>query len=294
MFKQLVELSASQPWLAFLLIAVFAAVVGSFLNVVIYRLPIMMERKWRAEAAEMMDSPVTSQSEQDAEPFNLLLPGSRCGSCGVTIKPWHNIPVLSWLLLRGKCAACGEGYSVRYPLVEAFTALLSVFVVWHYQFSALGFAVVLFSWLLICLTFIDADTYLLPDPLNYILLWSGLLTHLWLGTMPLEDAILGAVFGYLSLWSVYWAFKLLTGKEGMGYGDFKLLAALGAWCGWQQLPLIILLSSLVGAVLGIAMILFGDKDKQQPIPFGPYLAIAGWIAMLWGDEITQAYLEMVL
>lgn len=289
MLSPLFDLYASQPWLAFLLVAIFSAVVGSFLNVVIYRLPIMMERKWQQELAELSGQ----EGETEQAPFNLMLPPSRCGSCGVNIKPWHNIPVLSWLLLGGKCASCGTHYSIRYPLIEALTGLLSVFVMWHYQFAPLGFAVVLFTWLLICLTFIDADTYLLPDPLNYILLWSGLLVHLWLGTLPLEDAILGAVFGYLSLWSVYWAFKLLTGKEGMGYGDFKLLAALGAWCGWQLLPLIILLSSLVGAVLGIAMIVLANKDKQQPIPFGPYLAIAGWIAMLWGNEITQAYIAFI-
>ena len=292
MLNPFIDLYASQPWLAFLLVGIFAATVGSFLNVVIYRLPVMMERKWRAEFAEFSSEQMVDDGEP--ETFNLLLPASRCGSCGSSIKPWHNIPVLSWILLRGRCAVCHSHYSIRYPLVEAFTALISVFVVWHFQFSLLGFAVVLFSWLLICLTLIDADTYLLPDPLNYLLLWGGLLTHLWLGTLPLGDAILGAVFGYLSLWSVYWGFKLLTGKEGMGYGDFKLLAALGAWCGWQQLPLIILLSSLVGAVLGLLMIALAGRDKQQPIPFGPYLAIAGWIAMLWGEQLTQAYINMVL
>ena len=285
MIEQFSVLAAQQPALFIGLIFVFSALVGSFLNVVIYRLPIMMERKWQQECAQLNDQPVPT-----FERYNLIVPGSTCGSCNTAIKPWHNLPIIGWLMLRGRCANCGAQFSIRYPAIELLTALLSVFVMFHFDHSAWGIATLLFTWILICLTFIDLDHYLLPDPLNYILLWTGLLTHLILSPSTLPDAVIGAVAGYLSLWSVYWGFKLLTGKEGMGYGDFKLLAALGAWLGWQMLPMVILLSSLVGALLGIAMIVLKGRDHQKPIPFGPYLAIAGWIAMFWGQSILDAYM----
>ena len=285
--NQLAELAQQAPWLIAIISFIFAALVGSFLNVVIYRLPIMMQRSYQQELAEMNDQPVP-----EFERFNLMTPGSRCGHCGTAVKPWHNLPIVGWFILGGKCASCKTPYSIRYPLIELLTACLSVFVLYWFDYSYWGMAAVCFTWLLICLTFIDLDHYLLPDALNYILLWSGLLVYLVMNPEQLSDAVTGAMVGYLSLWSIYWAFKLLTGKEGMGYGDFKLLAALGVWLGWQMLPLVILLSSLVGAVLGIAMIIFNGRDHQKPIPFGPYLAIAGWIALIWGDVIVSNYLGL--
>lgn len=286
--NQLAELAHQAPWLIGLLSFIFAALVGSFLNVVIYRLPIMMERRYKQELAEMNEQPIP-----EFEHFNLIVPGSRCGHCNTSIKPWHNLPIIGWLILGGKCAHCKTPYSIRYPLIELLTAALSIFVLVWFDYSYWGMAAVGFTWLLICLTFIDFDHYLLPDPLNYILLWGGLLTHLLISPERLAEGVIGAIAGYLSLWSVYWLFKLLTGKEGMGFGDFKLLAALGAWLGWQMLPLVILLSSLVGAVLGIFMIVAKGRDHQKPIPFGPYLAIAGWIALIWGDVIVETYLGML-
>lgn len=288
MIDQFTQAAEASPLLISALCFVFAALVGSFLNVVIYRLPIMMERKWQQELAEMNQQPVPQ-----FERFNLIVPGSRCSSCNTSIKPWHNLPIIGWFILKGKCANCGTSYSIRYPLIELLTACLSVLVLHLIGFDAIGLAAVLFTWLLICLTFIDVDHYLLPDPLNYILLWGGLLFHLLLMPAGLADAVIGAIAGYLSLWSIYWGFKLLTGKEGMGYGDFKLLAALGAWLGWQMLPLVILLSSAVGAVFGIAMIVMKGRDHQKPIPFGPYLAIAGWITLLWGEQIISSYFAMI-
>ncbi len=281
----LAELAHQAPLLIAAICFIFAAIVGSFLNVVIYRLPVMMQRHYQQELAEMNE-----QEPPQFERFNLIVPSSRCGYCNTPIRPWWNIPILGWLLLRGKTACCHQSYSIRYPLIELLTAVLSLFLLVWFDYSHWAMATVLFSWLLICLTFIDFDHYLLPDVLNYLLLWSGLLIHLYLNPDFLPDSILGAAIGYLSLWSVYWVFKLLTGKEGMGFGDFKLLAALGAWMGWQMLPLIILLSSFVGAVIGIALIIIKGRDHQKPIPFGPYLAIAGWVALVWGDSIVSIYL----
>ncbi|MBW8189549.1 A24 family peptidase [Neiella marina] len=288
MIEQFTQAAETAPVLISAICFVFAALVGSFLNVVIYRLPIMMERKWQQELAEMNEQPIP-----EFERFNLVVPGSRCGHCNTTIKPWHNLPIVGWFILKGKCASCQQSYSIRYPLIELLTASLSVLVLHVIGFDHFGLAAVMFTWLLICLTFIDVDHYLLPDPLNYLLLWSGLLFHLWLAPNELSSAVIGAIAGYLSLWSIYWAFKLLTGKEGMGYGDFKLLAALGAWLGWQMLPLVVLLSSAVGAVLGIMMIVLKGRDHQKPIPFGPYLAIAGWIALLWGQPILDSYFGLL-
>ena len=269
---------------------------GSFLNVVIYRLPIMLEREWRLQAHEQLTGLERAAGDEQTR-FNLLTPRSRCSSCGTQITAWQNIPVISWLLLRGRCASCKTAISIRYPIIELLTGILSGIVVWQFGTGLTAGVVLVLLWGLIVLTMIDIDHQLLPDNITYPLLWLGLgfsLLHDPAANLPFPDtqtAIIGAIAGYLSLWSVYWLFKLATGKEGMGYGDFKLLAVLGAWLGWQMLPLIILLSAIVGAVVGIAMIILLDRDHQVPIPFGPYLAGAGLIALLWGDPIINAYLN---
>jgi len=262
-------------------------VVGSFLNVVIYRLPKMMLRDWQAQAREVLELPDAGPTET----FNLVLPNSRCPHCGHEIRPWENIPLLSWLVLHGKCSSCKASISVRYPLVELACGSLSAYIAWHFGFGWQAGAMLLLSWGMLAMSLIDFDHQLLPDSLVLPLLWLGLIAnHFGLFT-SLEDALWGAVAGYLSLWSVYWLFKLATGKEGMGYGDFKLLAMLGAWGGWQILPLTILLSSLVGAVLGLLILKLRKAEHGAPIPFGPFLALAGWIALLWGKQITGAYLQ---
>ena len=275
------------PWLLPLCLLSLGLVVGSFLNVVIYRLPLMMETRWRKDCCELLELP----QEKGAQHLTLSTPNSHCPHCGSAIKPWHNIPVLSYLLLRGKCAACGVGISLRYPAVELVTGLLTLALAWYFPISWALLGAVLFTWALVALTMIDVDHKLLPDDITLPLLWLGLLFNLSGTYVSLADAVIGAMAGYLILWSVYWLFKLITGKEGMGYGDFKLLAALGAWLGWQALPLIILLSSLVGAVCGIALMFLKGRGREIPIPFGPYLAAAGWICLLWGDAITSRYLS---
>lgn len=262
--------------------------VGSFLNVVIHRLPIILENNFRSECACL------DQAEDANEPvtkpiYNLAHPRSSCPHCGHEISALENIPVLSWLALRGRCKSCSKSISIRYPLVELLCALSSGLIAWHYGASILTVGALLFLWFLIALIFIDADTYLLPDNLTLPLIWLGLLFNLYSGHVALSDAVIGAVVGYLSLWSVFWIFKLLTGKEGMGYGDFKLLAALGAWLGWQAIPLIILLSSITGAVIGIALIFICRRGIAKPMPFGPYLGIAGLIAMHWGKPLLAWY-----
>ena len=267
---------------------ILGLLIGSFLNVVVYRLPLMMQRDWREQAREVLELP----AEARGATFNLVLPNSKCPQCGHEIKPWENIPVLSYLFLRGKCSSCKTPISKRYPLVELTCGLLSAYIAWHFGFTWQTGGMLLLTWGLLAMSLIDADHQLLPDALVLPLLWLGLiLNHFGLFT-SLEDALWGAVAGYLSLWSVYWLFKLITGKEGMGYGDFKLLAMLGAWGGWQVLPLTILLSSLVGAVLGLIMLRLRNAETSTPIPFGPYLAIAGWIALLWGEQITSGYLQI--
>jgi len=271
-------------------VVVLALVIGSFLNVVILRLPVMMEQAWRRDCQQALESDVPF-SGPAGESLSLVHPPSTCPKCGHRIRPWENVPVLSYLVLRGKCASCREPISPRYPVVEAVTALLSVAVALAFGVSWLTAAALLFTWALIALTVIDIDHQLLPDSITLPLLWAGLILNSTGLIVPLPEAVWGAALGYLSLWSVYWVFKLLTGKEGMGYGDFKLLAALGAWLGWKALPLIIILSSFVGAVIGLALILILGRDKNVPIPFGPYLAIAGWIALLWGNQLTQLYLS---
>ncbi|WP_421248299.1 prepilin peptidase [Aeromonas jandaei] len=287
----LLELAHSLPWLYFSLVFIFSLMIGSFLNVVIHRLPIMLEREWQAEYRGYF----TPEEEQAAEPrYNLMVPRSACPHCGHAITALENIPLLSWLWLKGRCSECQAPISARYPLVELLTALLSVAVVMVISPGWGTLAALLLTWVLVALTFIDLDKMLLPDQLTLPLLWGGLLFNLNGGFAPLADAVIGAMAGYLVLWSLYWAFKLLTGKEGMGYGDFKLLAALGAWLGWQALPIILLLSSLVGAIIGISLIALRKHHQGNPIPFGPYLAIAGWIALLWGDTITRWYLTTIL
>ena len=274
--------------LAFVLsAALLGLLVGSFLNVLIYRLPIMMQREWRAQALEYLECP----PEQISERFNLLLPSSRCPHCDHQIRSWENIPLVSWLALRGKCSSCQAPISSRYPLVELACGLLSGYVAWHFGFTWQAGAMLLLTWGLVAMSMIDIDHQLLPDSLVLPLLWLGLILNNFGLFVSLESALWGAVAGYLSLWSVYWLFKLVTGKEGMGYGDFKLLAMLGAWGGWQVLPLTILLSSVVGAVLGTILLRVQRAESSTPIPFGPYLAIAGWIALLWGDWITESYLQ---
>lgn len=268
---------------------VLGLLVGSFVNVVIYRLPRQLELGWRHEALDFLGQ------QQELEPtasFNLVYPPSRCPHCETLIKPWHNIPVISYLLLRGRCKACSQPISLRYPAVELVCGLLSGFVVYHFGVTEQGMYALVFTWILIALTGIDLSHQLLPDNLTLPLLWLGLLINIGGVYTDLASAVIGAAAGYLCLWSIYWAFKLLTGKEGMGHGDFKLLAALGAWIGWQQLPLIVLLSSLVGAIIGTIMLLLRGKDRQSTIAFGPYLAIAGWIALLAGERITAAYLTV--
>ena len=265
--------------------ALLGLCVGSFLNVVIHRLPKMMERQWRAECAEL--------AGQEAAPdtrYNLVVPRSACPSCGHAISAIENIPVLSWLALGGKCKGCKTPISRRYPAVELLTGALSGYIAWHFGFGVAAAGALLFTWAMIALTFIDLDTFYLPDSITLPLLWLGLLFNINTTYVSLSSAVIGAVAGYLSLWSVYWIFKWATGKEGMGYGDFKLLAAIGAWLGWTMLPLTILLSSLVGAAIGIALIVFAGRGRSVPIPFGPYLAIAGMIALLHGPALTRAYL----
>jgi leader peptidase (prepilin peptidase)/N-methyltransferase len=263
----------------------FGLVVGSFLNVVIHRLPRMMEREWATQCAELRGEAIP-----ETEPFSIVRPRSRCPDCGHQISALENIPILSYLIIGGRCKGCGKPISWRYPLVEALTGLAFGFVAWHFGPAVAAAAGMLFSAAMIALTFIDFDTQLLPDSITLPLVWAGLLLNIFATFTDLASAVLGAVAGYLVLWSIYWLFKLATGKEGMGYGDFKLLAAIGAWLGWQILPLTILLSSLVGAIVGIALILLAGRGRNVPIPFGPYLATAGLIALFWGKAITQTYL----
>jgi len=286
--------------------AVVGLMVGSFLNVVIYRLPRMLELGWRQQCAELAaehaaslaGSPdsqrdLTASQPQQAAPYNLVVPRSACPHCGHAIGALENIPVLSYLLLRGRCKACGAAIPLRYPLVETISGMLCAYAAWHFGFGWAAIGALLLIWALLALTFIDLDTQLLPDDITQPLLWAGLLFNLNNVFASLSSAVIGAISGYLVLWSVYWLFKLFTGREGMGYGDFKLLAALGAWLGWQMLPLVILLSSLVGALVGIVLIVAARHRRGTPIPFGPYLAGGGLIALFWGPALTHTYLQLV-
>ena len=287
---------ADAPGLFAICVFVLSLAVGSFLNVVIHRLPIMLNREWRQQCAELDGKPV----DPPASRFNLFVPRSHCPACDAQIKLIHNIPLVSYLVLRGKCAACSARVSARYPIVELGTAVLSAAVAWHFGLGWTALCGLVLTWYLIAMSAIDIDTQLLPDSMTLPLCWLGLLASVAFGpggdasALPVDprSAIVGAVAGYLSLWSVYWLFKIVTGKEGMGYGDFKLLAAFGAWMGWQMLLPIVLLSAATGAIIGIALIVVRGRDRQLPIPFGPYLAAAGWLAMMWGPQITHDYLRV--
>ncbi|WP_394247635.1 prepilin peptidase [Vibrio profundi] len=280
------------PWLFPSLATIFGLLIGSFLNVVIHRLPIMMEREWQAECSECFPEykiPVPQGK------FNLSFPRSTCPSCKTQLRLIDNIPVFSWLVLRGKCHKCNDSISIRYPAVEVLSALLCLAISAHFGFSLFTVALLFFTFTLIAATFIDLDTMLLPDQLTLPLMWGGIaLAAFNISPISLQDSVIGAMSGYLCLWSVYWVFKLLTGKDGMGFGDFKLLAALGAWLGWQHLPLIILLSSLVGLVFGVIQLRLQKKGIEKAFPFGPYLAIAGWISLMWGEQIMNWYFTSIL
>ena len=288
----LLDYLAANPAALILVCVLFGLLVGSFLNVVIHRIPKMMEATWRQEARELLEQPAP---KDEAEPpiFNLVTPGSHCPHCNHRIRWYENLPVVSWALLKGRCSGCKAAISKRYPIIELLTALVAGLCAWRFGYDPWLIFMLYGSFTLLALAVIDLDTTLLPDDLTYPLLWAGLLAAV-LGISPvsLPDAVIGAMAGYLALWSLYWVFKLLTGKEGMGYGDFKLLAALGAWLGWQYLPVVVLLSSVVGLVFAVSMMASGSVKRDQGIPFGPYLAIAGWIALLWGEAIVSSYLGL--
>ena len=274
---------------AFLVIVAVLAglIVGSFLNVVIHRLPKMLERQWRSECAELAGTP-----SPPAERYDLVKPRSACPTCGHMIPAFENIPLASYLILGGKCSQCHAPISLRYPVVEALSGALSGYIAWRYGLTTAMLGALLFTWAMIALAFIDLDTFYLPDSITLPLLWAGLLFNAGGTFTDLNSAVIGAVAGYVALWAVFWTFKLATGKEGMGYGDFKLLAAIGAWLGWKMLPLTILASSLVGAAVGIGLIVFAKHAREKPIPFGPYLVAAGLIAMFWGERINKQYLDL--
>jgi leader peptidase (prepilin peptidase) / N-methyltransferase len=283
------EILQASPAAFIALCVVLGLMVGSFLNVVIHRLPKMMEREWRQQCAELNGA---DGAPQQPDAYNLVVPRSACPKCGHRITALENIPVISYLFLRGRCKGCGTHISARYPVVEAVTGLISGFLAWHFGFGVASVAAIVFAWALIALTFIDFDTQLLPDSITLPLIWLGLLLNLRGTFTEVQSAVIGAVAGYLALWSVYWLFKLITKKEGMGYGDFKLLAAIGAWTGWQMLLPVVLLSSFVGAVVGIVLIVLARLGRNVPIPFGPYLAAAGLIALVWGKELVATYLRI--
>jgi len=262
--------------------------VGSFLNVVIHRLPKVMEREWQQQAAELRGEEIAA-----GEHFSIAKPRSRCPHCGTQIASWQNVPLLSYLVLRGRCAHCRAPIGIRYPIVEILGGVSAAFAAWHFGYGVGALGAMVFGWAMIALTFIDLDTQLLPDSITLPLLWLGLLLNVNGTYVALDVAVIGAAAGYLALWSVYWLFKLITGKEGMGYGDFKLLAAIGAFVGWQQLPLVILASSAIGAIVGIALIVFARHGRSTPIPFGPYLAGAGIVALYWGPNLTHSYLAQL-
>lgn len=294
----LTELFAGYPLLLVGMTFVLGLLVGSFLNVVVYRVPLMLQRDWRAQCLEFLDLQPDPSASPDPTAafatFNLMKPESHCPACKTPIKPWQNIPVVSWLMLGGKCHHCKTAISPRYPMVEFVSGVLAALVAWEFGFGWTTLALLILTWCLVALTLIDADHQLLPDDITLPLMWLGLLlASLGQGLVSLEDAVIGAMAGYLCLWLFYWSFKLLTGKEGMGYGDFKLLAALGGWLGWQSLLPIVILSSLVGAVYGITMMVLFRRDRSHPMPFGPYLAGAGYIMLVWGPALTEAYLRSV-
>ena len=281
-----IELGISQTALAAVGL-LFGLLIGSFLNVVILRLPVQLKGDWRRDSRDFL-----GLEPEPEQPVTIAKPASRCPVCHTAIKPQHNIPLFSYVFLKGRCKSCAEPISIQYPLVELLAGLLAAYFVYQYGLSSQSFYALVFSYSLLVLTGIDIHEKLLPDQITLPLLWLGLFANLNGQFVSLHDAVIGAIAGYLSLWTVFGAFKLITGKEGMGYGDFKLLAALGAWMGWQMLPMIILLSTAVGALVGIAGILLAGRNKEMPIAFGPFLAAAGWIAFVWGDEILSGYLRL--
>jgi leader peptidase (prepilin peptidase)/N-methyltransferase len=267
-------------------VTVMSLAIGSFLNVVIHRLPKMLERQWRDELSELNGQEVAAGPR-----YNLMVPRSACPACGHAIGALENVPLISYFALRGKCAGCKARISPRYPLVEALTGVLSGYIAWRYGFTWQTLALLVFVWSMIALAFIDLDTFYLPDDITLPLVWAGLLANMGGLFVDLQSAVIGAIAGYLALWMVFWGYKLATGKDGMGYGDFKLLAAIGAWLGWKMLPVVILLSSLVGAIVGISLIVFARHGRNVPIPFGPYLVLGGLIALFWGDQLLHYYLQ---
>ena len=275
-------------------IFILSLMIGSFLNVVIYRLPKMLEQGWYQECREFLADELKKSSKEEETPLTLSKPNSTCPHCQHSIRFYENIPVVSWLFLKGKCSQCKNKISARYPLVELSTALLSVVIAQHFGVTIITFYALILTWGLVALTMIDFDHMLLPDQIVMPLLWLGLIVNLSNGLVPIEDAVIGAIAGYTSLFSIFWLFKLATGKEGMGFGDFKLFALFGAWIGWQLLPLLILMASVVGAVIGISLMIFNNHQKGQAIPFGPYLSIAGWITLLWGELIWSWYLAQII
>lgn len=289
--EAVISLSQLYPSFFYCLVFIISLMIGSFLNVVIHRLPIMMENSWKEEYASYFNK---EHSPAQTTPYNLIKPDSTCPQCGHRIRAWENIPVFSYLFLKGKCANCEAPISIRYPLVELFTTIVSTFVAVLYGPTPEALWALVFTYLLVALLFIDLDKMLLPDQLTLPLLWLGLLLSTQSIFVDMQSSIIGAAAGYMTLWSVYWLFKLLTGKDGMGYGDFKLLAALGAFTGWQGLPIIILLSSVVGALAGLAIMVVQNKGKSLAIPFGPYLAVAGWITLLYKDSITDTYISWIM
>ena len=290
MFSYLAFLQAEFPFVVYFVTLWFGMIIGSFLNVVTYRLPIMLERDWSDQANEILGNELEKESNLKRETFNLILPNSKCPNCQHSIRPWENIPFFSYLFLKGRCSNCQQVISARYPIVEISTGLLTVMVIYTFGVTPASLFLCVLTWALIALALIDFDTQLLPDDITLPLLWLGLIVNYFSLITDFRDAFIGACMGYLVFWIVFQVFKLVTGKEGMGYGDFKLLAMLGAWLGWQYLPLIIILSSFSGAIVGGSLIALG-RDKSRPIPFGPYLAIAGWITVIWGEEILHSYLQ---
>ena len=293
MFEQTLVFFHQSPTAFNIFIVILSLIIGSFLNVVIYRLPKMMHNNWYLECREFLADEVKDIPPIKITELSLSKPDSTCPKCQHKIRFYENIPVISWLFLKGKCSKCKNSISIRYPLVEATTALLSLVIANQYGVSVETLLLLILTWGLVCLTLIDFDHMLLPDQIVMPLLWLGLLVNITGTFVPLSDAVIGAAVGYMSLFSVFWLFKLLTGKEGMGYGDFKLFALFGAWLGWQLLPILILMASVVGAIVGISLMLFKNHTREQAIPFGPYLAIAGWITLLWGDGIWSWYIIQI-
>ncbi|MCW5589699.1 MAG: prepilin peptidase [Legionellales bacterium] len=293
---EFIEILQSHPFIFLLTVGIFSLLVGSFLNVVIHRLPLMLKRDWLKQCEEFLDElnqqPRTEPLNDTLQPYNLIVPASHCPHCHKAIRLIDNIPIVSFLFLRGKSACCKQPIALRYPLVELLTVIISLIVAWQFGATLACIFAIFFTWTLICLVFIDAEHQLLPDNITLVMLWLGLLLNIYGIFTDITSAVLGAILGYVSLWLVTWLFKLITGKIGMGHGDFKLLAMLGAWLGWQLLPFIILCSAFLGAVIGLSLIALRINKAHQPIPFGPYLALAGWVALLWGPAITQFYLQL--